>query len=248
MLNYLNNKFTNLNLKIKIQLYLLPLMLIYILYYFSQSLSGDESNKIKNSLNINQYDNKKFDGSFLELLNKIESSSKQLNMQVQSLNHKNNIINLKVYTKIKDVVKLINIIENINHFTKISSISIYEKNDMNSYLVDFTINVNKYYLKKLKKNEEIFSEEKKKEVLSTTPEKVLKEVKIIPVKNIEEISYKLTAIIANFVLINDKWIKKGEKIDNFELIHINKNFVFLESNEKKIKLELINEEYLKRIY
>ncbi|MDZ7819408.1 MAG: hypothetical protein U5K55_12745 [Aliarcobacter sp.] len=63
-----------------------------------------------------------------------------------------------------------------------------------------------------------------------------------------KINYKLKAIIANYVLINDKWIKIGENIDDFELVHINRNFVFLKNDEKELKLELLNEEYLKNIY
>ena len=63
-----------------------------------------------------------------------------------------------------------------------------------------------------------------------------------------EIKYELKAIIADFAMINNTWIKKDEYIDNFKLINIGKNFVFLENEEKEIKLEITNEEYLKKIY
>ncbi len=240
MLNYLNDKFINLTLKTKIQLYLLPLMLIYTMYYFSQTFFNDDLLKNKNNITIDKYHNKKFNGSLLELLNKIEKSAKQLDMQVLSLNHKNNIIKLKVLTKIKDIAKLINIIENINHFTKISSFSINEKNDINIYAVDLTITVNKYYLKTLKRSENIIVEKIEKKVIKKEKPPILKEI--------EKRNYELKAIIANYVLINDRWLKKGEKIDDFELIHINRSFVFLKTNERKLKLELKNEEYLKKIH
>lgn len=241
MLNYLNDKFINFTLKTKIQLYLLPLMLIYAMYYFSQTLfNNDELFKNKKNITIDKYHNKKFDGSLLDLLNKIEKSAKQLDMQVLSLNHKNNIIKLKVLTKTKYIAKLINIIENINHFTKISSFSINEKNDMNIYAVDLTITVNKYYHKTLKKNEDI--------IVKKIEKKVIKKEKPPILKEIGKTDYELKAIIANYVLINDIWLKKGEKIDAFELIHINRSFVFLKTNERKLKLELKNEEYLKKIH
>ena len=49
-------------------------------------------------------------------------------------------------------------------------------------------------------------------------------------------------------MINDKWMKIGENIDDLQLIDINKNFVILENDNQKLKLELVNEEYLKNIY
>ena len=43
-------------------------------------------------------------------------------------------------------------------------------------------------------------------------------------------------------------MKIGENIDDLQLIDINKNFVILENDNQKLKLELVNEEYLKNIY
>ena len=71
MLNQLNNKFINLSLKTKIEFYLLPLLLLYLIYYSFQNLINSEIDEIKNSVNISQFENKKFDGSFLELFNQI---------------------------------------------------------------------------------------------------------------------------------------------------------------------------------
>ena len=240
MLNQLNNKFINLSLKTKIEFYLLPLLLLYLIYYSFQNLINSEIDEIKNSVNISQFENKKFDGSFLELFNQIEKNAKDLNIQVKSLNNKKNIIDLKVYSKIIDIPRLIKRIENLNNFTNISSINIYDKNDLDFYLIDFTIDLNKYYLKRIEKDEDIKATE--------TQEKSdeIKEIKI-PILE-EKITYELKAIIADYVLINDIWIKKNENLNNFKLIEINKDYVLLQNDEKILKLELANEEYLKNIY
>ncbi|MBP6164078.1 MAG: hypothetical protein KA438_07915 [Aliarcobacter sp.] len=240
MLNQLNNKFINLSLKTKIEFYLLPLLLLYLIYYSFQNLINSETDEIKNSVNISQFENKKFDGSFLELFNQIEKNAKDLNIQVKSLNNKKNIIDLKVYSKITDIPRLIKRIENLNNFTNISSINIYDKNDLDFYLIDFTIDLNKYYLKRIEKDEDIKATE--------TQEKSdeIKEIKI-PILE-EKITYELKAIIADYVLINDIWIKKNENLNNFKLIEINKDYVLLQNDEKILKLELANEEYLKNIY
>ena len=240
MLNQLNNKFINLSLKTKIEFYLLPLLLLYLIYYSFQNLINSETDEIKNSVNISQFENKKFDGSFLELFNQIEKNAKDLNIQVKSLNNKKNIIDLKVYSKITDIPKLIKRIENLNNFTNISSINIYDKNDLDFYLIDFTIDLNKYYLKKIVKDEDI----KATETQEKSDEN--KEIKISIIE--EKITYELKAIIADYVLINDIWIKKNENLNNFKLIEINKDYVLLQNDEKILKLELANEEYLKNIY
>ena len=240
MLNQLNNKFINLSLKTKIEFYLLPLLLLYLIYYSFQNLINSEIDEIKNSVNISQFENKKFDGSFLELFNQIEKNAKDLNIQVKSLNNKKNIIDLKVYSKIIDIPRLIKRIENLNNFTNISSINIYDKNDLDFYLIDFTIDLNKYYLKRIEKDEDIKATE------SQEKSDEIKEIKI-PILE-EKITYELKAIIADYVLINDIWIKKNENLNNFKLIEINKDYVLLQNDEKILKLELANEEYLKNIY
>ena len=61
-------------------------------------------------------------------------------------------------------------------------------------------------------------------------------------------SWKVGPTIIIYILINDKWMKIGENIDDLQLIDINKNFVILENDNQKLKLELVNEEYLKNIY
>jgi hypothetical protein len=238
MLIYINNKFSNSSSKTKIELYILPLMLLYLLYYFSSSLIvSQEPISTKNRINFTEYENKKFRGSFLELFSNLENSAKENNIQILSLNNKNNIVDLKIEAKKEQLPLFIKEIENINSFTKINLITMYDKKDFNKYLFDLKIDLNKFYIKRIEKIKPIVKEKFEKH----------KEVEIVKIP-IPQNNYELKAIIAEYILINDIWLKEGEEIDGFKVDEINKNSIVLENKNKKIRLELANEEYLENIY
>ncbi|MGE0052316.1 MAG: hypothetical protein AB7S49_12415, partial [Arcobacter sp.] len=66
-------------------------------------------------------------------------------------------------------------------------------------------------------------------------------------KEFEKKDLKINAIIADYAFINNIWVKKNEKINGLELIKIQRNFVVLKNENEEIKLELLNEEYLKKL-
>jgi hypothetical protein len=240
MLTYINNKFVNSSLKNKVELYFLPLMIIYLLYYFSSSLFVVEKPfVVKNKINLEEYKNKKFQGSFLDFFSNIEDNAKQNNIQILSLNNKKNIVELKIQSPKEKLPLFIKQIENINKFTKITFITMYDKKDSNKYLFDLKIDLNKFYIKRIEK-EKIISQ------------KILPKPEEIKTKKIEiaKDNYELKAIIAEYVLVNDIWLKQGEDINGFKVDEIKRNSIVLQNinNDKKIRLELADEEYLENIY
>lgn len=240
MLTYINNKFVNSSLKTKVELYLLPLMILYLLYYFSSSLFVVEKPfVVKNKINLEEYKNKKFQGSFLDFFSNIEEKAKQNNIQILSLNNKKNIVELKIQSPKEKLSLFIKQIENINKFTKITFITMYDKKDSNKYLFDLKIDLNKFYIKRIEK-EKIISQ------------KILPKPEEIKTKKIEIVkdNYELKAIIAEYVLVNDIWLKQGEDINGFKVDEIKRNSIVLENKnkDKKIRLELADEEYLENIY
>ena len=240
MLTYINNKFVNSSLKTKVDLYLLPLMILYLLYYFSSSLFVVEKPfVVKNKINLEEYKNKKFQGSFLDFFSNIEEKAKENNIQILSLNNKNNIVELKIQSPKEKLSLFIKQIENINKFTKITFITMYDKKDSNKYLFDLKIDLNKFYIKRIEK-EKIISQ------------KILPKPEEIKTKKIEIVkdNYELKAIIAEYVLVNDIWLKQGEDINGFKVDEIKRNSIVLENKnkDKKIRLELADEEYLENIY
>ena len=240
MLTYINNKFVNSSLKTKVELYILPLMILYLLYYFSSSLFVVEKPfVVKNKINLEEYKNKKFQGSFLDFFSNIEEKAKENNIQILSLNNKKNIVELKIQSPKEKLSLFIKQIENINKFTKITFITMYDKKDSNKYLFDLKIDLNKFYIKRIEK-EKIISQ------------KILPKPEEIKTKKIEIVkdNYELKAIIAEYVLVNDIWLKQGEDINEFKVDEIKRNSIVLENKnkDKKIRLELADEEYLENIY
>ena len=164
---------------------------------------------------------------------------KQNNIQILSLNNKQNIVELKIQSPKEKLSLFIKQIENINKFTKITFITMYDKKDSNKYLFDLKIDLNKFYIKRIEK-EKIISQ------------KILPKAEEIKTKKIEiaKDNYELKAIIAEYVLVNDIWLKQGEDINGFKVDEIKRNSIVLENKnkDKKIRLELADEEYLKNIY
>ena len=238
MLSYLNNKFVNSSNKTKIELYILPLLFVYLLFYFFKNINHTEIVKsVKNNLNINEFKNKNFDGSFLQLFTDIEKIAKNSNFYITSLNNDNKIIKLKIDGKKEKLPIFINQIENLNNFTKIDTLNVYKKDSSDLYSFDFIIDLNKFFIKRI----DITNNESKNEI-------ILKTEKVVNLNIKSKIDYKLKAIIANYVLVNDKWLEIGDSIDDLKLIKIDRNSVFFKDKDKKLELVLANEEYLKNIY
>ena len=134
---------------------------------------------------------------------------------------------LKAKSKIENIEKFIKKIENLNDFTKIKSFVL--KQNENEYIFEIQIDLNKFYIKKIEKEVE-------KQKIDET----------FRLKNSEKTKeYKINGIISDYAFINDIWLKKDENIDDLKLIHIEKDFVVLENENRKIILELKNEKYIK---
>jgi uncharacterized protein YyaL (SSP411 family) len=107
----------------------------------------------------------------------------------------------------------------------------YDGKNYDTSIFDLKIDLNKFYIKKFEKIKKDNYE------------------KLIDTKNIiSKNSYELKAIIADYVLLNDKCLKIGEKIDDFVLKEIKRNSIILINKKNEIELELRDENYLKSIY
>src|SRR5574344_1780284 len=82
MLANFKNSFENRYLKTKIELYLLPILLLFLLYVLFYNEKIEENQNIQNSELLN-IENKKFTDSILELSNKIEDIAKSENLFIQ---------------------------------------------------------------------------------------------------------------------------------------------------------------------
>ena len=223
MLNNLNDKFINTPLKTKIELYLLPLLLLY-LFYFLFNFEAKDDLSIQPKVNFD-YSKNQFEESFLDLFSTLEDYASKNQIVIISLTNEKKIVFLKAKSALENMQKFITKIENLNNFTKIKSF-ILNKQDENQYIFEIQIDLNRFYIKKIKKEVEIKQEEIKYS------------------QNSRE--YKISGIISDYVFINDIWLKKDDNIDDLKLVQIGKDFVVLENENRKIILELNNEEYFKK--
>ena len=227
MLNNLNDKFINTPLKTKIELYLLPLLLLY-LFYFLFNFEAKDDLSIQPKVNFD-YSKNQFEESFLDLFSTLEDYASKNQIVIISLTNEKKIVFLKAKSALENMQKFITKIENLNNFTKIKSF-ILNKQDENQYIFEIQIDLNKFYIKKIEKELDNKALESKLEVKNDEKSK----------------GYKINAIISEYAFINDVWLKKDENIDDLKLVQIEKDFVVLKNENKKIILELNNEEYFKK--
>ena len=227
MLNNLNNKFINSSLKTKIELYLLPLLLLYLFYFLFHFETKDDSS-IQAKVDFD-YSKNQFNDSFLDLFSNIEDYALKNQIVIKSLTNEKKIVFLKAKSKIENIEKFIKKIENFNNFTKIKSF-ILNKDDENQYVFEIQIDLNKFYIKKIEKEVENQSQKTTLQINNSEKSK----------------EYKIRGIISEYAFINDIWLKKDENIDDLKLVKIEKDFVVLENENRKIILELNNEEYFKK--
>ena len=227
MLNNLNNKFINSSLKTKIELYLLPLLLLYLFYFLFHFETKDDSS-IQAKVDFD-YSKNQFNDSFLDLFSNIEDYALKNQIVIKSITNEKKIVFLKAKSKIENIEKFIKKIENFNNFTKIKSF-ILNKDDENQYVFEIQIDLNKFYIKKIEKEVENQNQKTTFQINNSEKSK----------------EYKIRGIISEYAFINDIWLKKDENIDDLKLVKIEKDFVVLENENRKIILELNNEEYFKK--
>ena len=214
MLKALDNNFVNSYLKTKIELYIFPILLIFLFYtIFQNDIKQDAI--IESKIDFD-YSKMEFKDSFLELFSNLEEYASKNEIQIFNLTNNKKIVSIKAKSDFEKIQKLIQKIENLNNFTDIKSLKI-NKQELNSHFVEIEIDLNKFYIKRLEKENQNN-------------------------QNIKE--YKLKAIVFDYAFINEIWLKKSEKIDDFELKQIERNFVVLQKENLDIKLEL-NDEYIK---
>ena len=222
MLNFFNEKFINCSIKTKIELYLLPLIFLYLLFYINTELLKTSSGETKPQL-FEQ--NMEFKGNFLDLFFEIENYASKNEITIISLTNKEKIVFIKAKANLMNIESFIEKLENMNNFSNIKSLNIHKE------LFEIQLDLNNFYIKKTKEKL-IFPTQKNQENQIVEKTKQIKD-------------YKLNAIVLNYVFINDIWIKKDENIDDLKLVKIGKNFVELQNKENIIKLELINDANIK---
>lgn len=234
MLANFKNSFENSSLKTKIELYLLPILLLFLLYVLFYNEKIEENQNVQNSELLN-IENKKFTDSILELSNKIEDIAKSENLIIQKTQSSKEQIIVQLRGKRDDLLRFLEKVEEINSFTKIDFLSL-KKFENDIYLIDVRVDVSKYYLKN-KKVKDIINIEQE-EINGTKEDEYKEEIIVRP-------DFKINAIVGNNTFINDSWFELNDEVLGYKIETIASDYVILKNNKDIIKLEVNSIEYFK---
>jgi hypothetical protein len=207
MLGEIKNKFENTSIKIKVELYIFPILLLILVFSFLEF----DVKKIEN-IDYEKVFSKKYNASFPLLIEEIESFSSKNNINLSYISNEKKNINLKGIASLKNIKNLVHKLDYINSYSEIKSFNIQRKEK--KYFFDISLSFDKFFVKKKQKLEVVKKQKK----------------------------LKLFAIVQNNVLINNKWLVRGDKIDSFTLFEIGKNHVRLKSKNKNLVLKVYKDE------
>ena len=234
MLANFKNSFENSSLKTKIELYILPILLLFLFYVLFYNEKIEENQNVQNSELLN-IENKKFTDSILELSNKIEDIAKSENLIIQKTQSSKEQIIIQLKGKRDYLLNFLQKVEEINSFTKIDFLSL-KKFENEIYLIDVRVDVSKYYLKN-KKVKDIINIEQE-EINGTKEDKHKEEIIVRP-------DFKINAIVGNNTFINGTWFELNDEVLGYKIETIASDYVILKNNKDIIKLEVNSIEYFK---
>ncbi|PRM92194.1 hypothetical protein CJ673_10870 [Aliarcobacter cryaerophilus] len=234
MLANFKNSFENSSLKTKIELYLLPILLLFLFYvlFYNEKIEENQNTQNSELLNI---ENKKFTDSILELSNKIEDIAKSENLIIQKTQSSKEQIIIQLKGKRDYLLKFLEKAEEINSFTKIDFLSL-KKFENEIYLIDVRVDVSKYYLKN-KKVKDIINIEQE-EINGAKDDEYKEEIIVRP-------DFKINAIVGSNTFINGTWFELNDEVLGYKIETIASDYVILKNNKDIIKLEVNSIEYFK---
>lgn len=212
VLKYIEDSFNSFNLRIKIELILLPLLILGILIFFTT-----RPNKEKRVSNPNIFERMKtleMKEEMVSIIKNIENYANKNFLKIKSISSDNKNIKIELFANKKNQIKFIKYLEDYNSFSKIKTLFINQRK------LDIELTFQELYFKN----------------------KIDLENKIAKLEQKTDINFKLKAIIDKKVLINNKWLKINEVFNKHKLIKINANSVLLENEFETILLKIYKNE------
>jgi len=143
VLKYIENNFDKQPLRIKIELLVLPFLILFLCFYFSKDENIQTQEIIVTSKDLIP---KKMDKKLIEIIKDIEKYCKEKNIKLKSISSSNKEITLQIEIKQAFLYDFFYFIENYNSFSNIKEFKFAHKD------LHITLEFKKFYLKnKLKK-------------------------------------------------------------------------------------------------
>ena len=206
----LNKKFANLAFRLKIELYLLPFLICYLISFISKN---EPSSYVSNNLSliktIQIIENQKFNQSFVGLLKELDIFFHTNKIKINSMNNTNTSITYDLNITKKKFLLLSSYLEQINKFSAISAFEFNKKHLL------ITITFDKFYLK-----QSLFLKDKISKLF------------------VKQDNFFIDAIVGNMVFINNKWLKVNDYINKYKIIRIQKDYIYIKYKGKNKKIRL----------
>jgi len=223
MLNNIENKFNNLSKKTILELFLILIILFVLIIVFIK----EDKKKIDIDLGVVEYRE-----DIHAVYNKIKAIE-DLKIISSMVDKKN--INISTKSTMQHLVFIINSIENINDYIKISDINI-SKEEKKLYKMNFIVKLSIY-----KERNKKYLVEYKKPIHTIVLEDNIQKINksnISEQNNQKEESFKLNAIVFNSIILNGKYLKLDEKIYDYKIIEIRHKSVKLSNNQNTMEIFL----------
>ncbi len=212
VLRYIEDSFNSFNLRMKIELFILPLLILLTLIFFTTKPITQKS--ISNNSNIlNRMQKLQMQEKIVNIITNIENYANINSLKIKSMSSSNKSIKIEVLANKKEQIKFMKFLEDYNNFSKIKTLLINQKS------LNIELSFKKIYLK----------------------EKLDLRNRIEELQERKNINLKLQAIIGKKVLINNKWLEVNKTFNEYEIVKINRNSVFLHDGFEIIELKIYNE-------
>ena len=168
--------------------------------------------------NVYQKINNKKVYSQIDIINYFDKYAKSHKIEIQNINFTNKILNIKLNANINSIVKFVD-----DTYIKYKIIAYTIKSDNKHITIDIKYNLNEdlYYKRSKTKRYDLKN----------------------PFSKIKSKNKKLSkAIIGQYVLINNKWYKKGDIYKNKTIVNIYKDKIELKEDNKISILKVFDEE------
>jgi len=149
LLKLIEDKFESLSLRLKIEIFLFPLIIILLISYLFYENKNESKNVVKLDRNII---NVKMKASYLTLLKQIEKFSSQNNITINFIKRDNSNIKLVLSSSPKNLFVFLDFVERFNNFSKIETM------DLSQNKLSLDISFKKFYQKtpyKASKNKDL---------------------------------------------------------------------------------------------
>lgn len=141
VLKFLENRFDELSLKVKCELFIFPLILLAVVFYFFDD-NEKNSRKFFSSKIANE---KKMDKNILDIVKDIEVLAKDCNIEILNISTSKKRIELEVLASKKKQASFVNSLEYYNSFSKIKEL------DIEAQRLFLVLDFKKFYVKSEKK-------------------------------------------------------------------------------------------------